>query len=144
MNLSQQIYLKKLEKKKYLDINTDLINKISGQRLEFLIHKDAVEYDQSFLIKACNNISKGGDDEKKQEKKMMLVHKISKQEEMLKLSEEYYNKCQTKIQQDISKNKKIIETIENIIENLKRDYNNYAKEQRGYYIELLEKGIDVR
>ena len=143
MNLSQQIYLKKLEKKKYLDINTVLVNKISEQRMDFITHKDAVEYDLTFLIKACNTITKG-DDEKTKEKKMMLIQKISKQEEMLKISEEYYKKCQLKIQRDIVKNQKIIENIENIIENLKIDYNNYAKEQRGYYMELLKKGIDVR
>jgi len=145
MRIAQEIYMKKIEKKKFSESNTDLFKKLNKQRIDFLFKKDVGQYDKALLEKAFASLGKyGPEDELIINKKMKYNQRMTQQEERIRISENAYHKLQKKTEQEIEKNKKTIEAYEDSIEHLKLSYNNYAKEQRSYFIDLLKKGIDVR
>ena len=76
--------------------------------------------------------------------KNLISTKISKNERETKDMSDRYTQFKQISEKKVEQNKKALEELEDDWLYLKNLYNTVLKEQRSYYVDMLQKGIDTR
>lgn len=130
------IYLK--EKKEQLETHKKELDKILGTKMSFLNISTSIESSQS----------KESPIRLKKEERVQQIFELQKliqqtDSELLSLNKEYEN-TKIKYLNSIQDKRIILKTVEEELKELKINMNHLLEDQRKYYVEILQKGIDSR